>query len=247
MHFLYHELSSVPQAYTYVLHQDAFREQLDLFRQPSFNKRVAAKLTFDDGHISNYDIAFPMLAERGMTADFFLTANWIGKRPDYMDWSQVRSLYAAGQRIGAHGWSHKLFTHCSSKELNLELVASRKLLEDELGSPVTSLSFPGGRFNERIVAACMDAGYTSMFTSIPQLATLPIGSLTGRLNVRGDWPLTYIDSLLDPKKNVLRDLERRDKLKGLAKKILGDAFYGWIWSAANRERSNGDTSVDSRT
>jgi peptidoglycan/xylan/chitin deacetylase (PgdA/CDA1 family) len=246
LHFLYHELSSVPQAYTYVLHQDAFRAQLDLLRQPSKSKRIAAELTFDDGHVSNYDIAYPMLADRGMTATFFLTASWIGKRVGYMDWNQARNLYAAGQRIGAHGWSHKLFTHCSPEELKLELVAARKLLEDELGAPVTSLSFPGGRFNKRIVAACVDAGYTNMFTSTPQLTTLPIGPLTGRLNIRGDWNLSYIESLLDPEEDVLRGLEREDKLKNLAKKILGDNLYGWIWSAANREGLRDNASADAR-
>jgi peptidoglycan/xylan/chitin deacetylase (PgdA/CDA1 family) len=246
LHFLYHELSSVSQAYTYALHKDAFHEQLDLFRQTSVGERIAAKVTFDDGHISNYDIAFPMLADRGMTAEFFLTANWIGKRAGYMNWGQVRDMYAAGQQIGAHGWSHKLLTHCNSAELQLELVAARKLLEDELGAPVTSLSFPGGRFNKRILAACVDAGYTKMFTSIPQLTTLPVGSLTGRLNVRGDWSLSYIESLLDLEKDVLHGLERQDKLKSLIKKIVGDTLYRWIWSAANREGSSKVASADDR-
>ena len=247
MYFLYHELSSTPQAYTYVLHQDAFRHQLDLFQQPSQGKRISSKLTFDDGHISNYEIAFPMLADHGVTADFFLTANWIGKRDGYMNWNQVRDLHAAGQRIGAHGWTHKLLTHCSPDELKLELFDARKLLEDELGAPVTSLSFPGGRFNKRILGACFEAGYTRMFSSTPQLATLPIAPLTGRLNIRGDWTLSYIQNLLDPEKNVLRSLERQDRLKGLAKKILGDSLYGRIWSAVNRETSSTDASVDTRT
>ena len=246
MYFLYHELSSTPQAYTYVLHRDAFRHQLDLFQRPSQSKRISAKLTFDDGHISNYEIALPMLADRGMTADFFLTTSWIGKQHGYMNWSQVRDLHTAGQRIGAHGWSHKLLTHCSPDELKLELFDARKLLEDELGAPVTSLSFPGGRFNKRILGVCLDAGYTSMFSSTPQLTKLPIGPLTGRLNVRGDWTFSYIQKLLDPEKNVLRSLERQDKLKGLAKKILGDSLYGRIWSAANRESSNTDTPTDTR-
>jgi peptidoglycan/xylan/chitin deacetylase (PgdA/CDA1 family) len=247
LYFLYHELSSIPQAYTYVLHQDAFRDQIDLFQQPSQNKRISARLTFDDGHISNHEIAFPMLADRGMTADFFLTANWIGKRNGYMNWSQVRDLHGAGQRIGAHGWSHKLLTHCSPDELKLELFDARKLLEDELGAPVTSLSFPGGRFSKRILGVCLEAGYTSMFSSTPQLTTLPIGSLTGRLNVRGGWPLSYIQNLLDLEKNLLRSLERQDRLKGLAKKILGDSLYERIWSVANREALGTDTSADNRT
>jgi len=187
-----------------------------------------------------------MLADRGMTADFFLTTSWIGKQHGYMNWSQVRDLHTAGQRIGAHGWSHKLLTHCSPDELKLELFDARKLLEDELGAPVTSLSFPGGRFNKRILGVCLDAGYTSMFSSTPQLTKLPIGPLTGRLNVRGDWTFSYIQKLLDPEKNVLRSLERQDKLKGLAKKILGDSLYGRIWSAANRESSNTDTPTDTR-
>ena len=234
----------MPQGYSYVLDQKSFAEQLNVFRTHRRCGQLTPIVTFDDGHSSDYDVAFPLLMEKGMTAHFFITAGWMEKRHGYMKWDQVRELHAAGHSIGAHGFSHKLFTHCDGKGLQYELVSARKLLEDKLGAPVTALSFPGGRFNKRILSACQDAGYVKMFTSIPRVETLPTRNIIGRLNVRGDWTLSFITRLLDPESGVLQRLERQEKLKALAKTILGDALYGWIWAIANRKGSGENQPVD---
>ena len=95
---------------------------------------VWPEVTFDDGHISNYELAAPRLQSRGMTARFFITAGWTGKKTGYMGWPELRSLHEAGHPIGAHGWTHKLLTHCSDDELQTELSKSRLTLEDKLGT-----------------------------------------------------------------------------------------------------------------
>jgi peptidoglycan/xylan/chitin deacetylase (PgdA/CDA1 family) len=244
LHLLYHEISSIPQDYSYVLAEDSFRKHLQIFQKVQ-DKEIEARVTFDDGHVSNYNIALPMLLEHQITAQFFITAGWTSKRIDYMTWAQLRELHSCGHKIGAHGLSHKLFTHCSDKELAVELSLSRQMLEDKLGVPVTSLSFPGGRFNKHVLAACSEAGYTQMFTSAPMIETDTSSSLIGRLNVRGDWSSEYIASLLDLENDALSRLQRQDVWKTFAKRLLGDNLYGRLWAAANHKKLKESVTVSS--
>ena len=118
-------------------------------------------------------LPLPILQSRGLTAQFFITVGWTGKKPGYMGWPELRALHESGQMIGAHGWSHTLLTHCSEKDLQTELSSARLTLEDKLGTSITTMSLPGGRYNRRVLAACQEAGYTQIYTSVPRAETLP--------------------------------------------------------------------------
>jgi peptidoglycan/xylan/chitin deacetylase (PgdA/CDA1 family) len=234
LYLLYHELSPEPRDYSYVLNSGVFAEQLDLFIQLRNGIGLRPMLTFDDGHRSNYEIAFPQLCARGMQAHFFITAGWTGTRSAYMGWNEIRTLHDAGQRIGAHGWSHALLTHCNAVELHTELHSARSLLQDKLGTEVTSMSLPGGRFNRRVLAACREAGYTQVYTSVPRAESFPLGGTVGRLNIRRDVDLTWINKLFAPGSDALRRLRFEYKLKAVAKTVLGDGMYASLWARLNR-------------
>jgi peptidoglycan/xylan/chitin deacetylase (PgdA/CDA1 family) len=198
------------------------------------------ELTFDDGHRSNYEVALPLLCERDMKAHFFITAGWTGVRSSYMGWNELRALRDAGQRIGAHGWSHALLTHCNAAKLHTELCSVRSLLQDKLGSDVTTMSLPGGRFNRRVLAACQDAGYTQVYTSVPRAEVLPLGATVGRLNVRRGMSLSWLANLFEPDSRVLRRLGFQDRLKTVSKAVLGDGIYASLWALLNRRDAERD-------
>ncbi len=237
LHLLYHELRPAKSSYSYVLECDAFARQVDLFvhlRQAE-HPGLQPELTFDDGHISNYQYALPILHARGIQARFFITVGWTGHKPGYMGWEELRALHQAGQSIGAHGWTHALLTHCTGKDLQLELKGARHTLEDKLGAPITTLSLPGGRSNQRVLKACQEAGYTHVFTSVPRAEPIPIPPIVGRLNIRGDMTLDYIASLFAPNSSILPNLERQEQIKAAARTILGDRIYAKLWSLLNRQ------------
>ena len=169
LHLLYHEVTLRRSEYSYSIERQQFERHVDLFVQMRKAERfdLWPEITFDDGHISNFELRLPVLQSRGLIARFFITAGWTGNRPGYMGWPELRSLHASGQLIGAHGWSHTLLTHCSKKELDKELSGARLLLEDKLGASVTTMSLPGGRYNQRVLAACREAGYSRIYTSEP--------------------------------------------------------------------------------
>lgn len=246
LHLLYHELRPSKSRYSYVVSCEDFEKHVDLFARLQQTKDcpLRPEITFDDGHLSNYEHALPILQSRGIQARFFITVGWTGRRPGYMGWDQLRTLNKSGQSIGAHGWTHTLLTRCPTKDLQLELTDARQSLEDKLGTAITTMSLPGGRFDRRILAACQDAGYTEVFTSIPRAESLPLQSTIGRLNVRGDMTLPWLTSLLQPESTLLAKLERQDRIKTTAKSVLGDRLYARIWALLNRQEP--ETDLDSK-
>jgi len=157
-----------------------------------------------------------------------------------MGWAELRSLHEAGHAIGAHGWSHKLLTHCGDRELKTELSKSRLTLEDKLGSSVVTMSLPGGRSNRRVLAACAAAGYTQVYTSEPRAESLPLGATVGRLNILGNMQPEWIATLFEPGSRVLSELGRRYRMKAAAKKLLGDRLYARLWAMVNRREPGTD-------
>jgi hypothetical protein len=102
------------------------------------------------------------------------------------------------------------------------------------------MSLPGGRYNRPVLAACRQAGYTQIFTSIPRAELTPSEFMVGRLNIRGDMKLEWIRSLLQPGSRALRSLERQYAIRDVAKKLLGDGLYEKLWGLLNRrERMSG--------
>lgn len=243
LHFLYHELRSEPSQYLYVVSCEEFRAHLQTFasaREQSSSDRLRPEITFDDGNVSDCRFALPLLQEAGLQAHFFITAGWTDQRAGFMSAAELRELHKAGMSVGAHGWSHKLLTACSDAELKVELGDAKTRLEDALGAPVKTMSLPGGRSNRRILRACREAGYDTVFTSEPRISddsvTVDGPEFTrGRLNVRGGTTTVWLREVLAPETGALARLQRSDRVKGLAKSILGDGLYEKIWALANRQ------------
>lgn len=128
----------------------------------------AAAITFDDGEVSVLDAA-PILAAAGLSATVFVTTGFLG-REGYLSREHLKELSRAGFLIGAHGESHRFWTELSAGELERELGAPRRFLEDLLGGPVSMASAPGGRVDQRCRATAARVGYTRLFTSRPGLA-----------------------------------------------------------------------------
>jgi len=236
LYLLYHEVRTGESRYSYVVETGVFARQVELFARMRATESAGLwpELTFDDGHISNLEVAAPILQSRGLTARFFITAGWTGTKPGYMGWAELRTLHGAGHAIGAHGWSHKLLTHCGDRELETELSKSRLTLEDKLGSSVTTMSLPGGRSNRRVLAACAAAGYMQVYTSEPRAESLPLGATVGRLNILGSMQPEWIARLFEPGSRVLSELGRQHRMKEAAKKLLGDRLYARLWAMVNR-------------
>jgi len=160
----------------YSVRPDAFARQLDWlaahgYRTLCLDAAYDARgrnvlITFDDGDISNAEIALPLLRERGMVAEFFVTAGFVD-RPGRLASEDLRRLVAAGMGVQAHGLSHCYLDELDAEQLELELCASRQRLEAITRTPVTGVALPGGRGAARERDAALRLGYRDVLGSTP--------------------------------------------------------------------------------
>ncbi len=115
-------------------------------------------LTFDDGGLDNYEVAFPVLKKYGFTATFFVITKTVGK-PGQMNWDQLEEMAAAGMAVQSHTVSHPDLTGIPHERLRSELAESRSIIVETLERPVYALSYPGGAYDEGIKEATRLAGY----------------------------------------------------------------------------------------
>ena len=66
-------------------------ELFDLVENPRKLKGFRVGITFDDGYLDNYEVAFPILKSHGLSATFFLPTHYVGSR-HIPWWDQVAFL-----------------------------------------------------------------------------------------------------------------------------------------------------------
>jgi peptidoglycan/xylan/chitin deacetylase (PgdA/CDA1 family) len=121
-------------------------------------------LSFDDGRVSDYSIAFPALLEASAGADFFVNTGHIGKQ-GFLSWQQIAEMQRAGMAFQSHGHEHVDLSRLSEKQLSRQLELPKRLLEDRLGAPVDFLAVPYGLVNAGVVDMALRLGYQAVCTS----------------------------------------------------------------------------------
>ena len=121
-------------------------------------------ITFDDGYADNYQNAYPILRKYGFKATIFVISSFVGKKEHYFTWDQAREMASNGITIQSHTVDHKSMTDLSDDQLRMELVESRKKIEEEMGQPVQYIAYPTGAYNLHIAQLVKDAGYKAAFT-----------------------------------------------------------------------------------
>ncbi len=115
-------------------------------------------LTFDDGGLDNYEVAFPLLKERGFVGTFFVITERVGVEGQ-MDWGQLREMADAGMSVQSHTVSHPDLTGVSDSRLRSELADSRAAIAEAIGEPGYVVCYPSGAHDERVIEAVEAAGY----------------------------------------------------------------------------------------
>jgi peptidoglycan/xylan/chitin deacetylase (PgdA/CDA1 family) len=87
-----------------------------------------------------------------------------------LTWEQVREMAAAGLEFGSHTVTHAILSNTADHQLDEELAASKRHLEQELRRPIEVISYPVGRevsFNQRVIDRARAAGYRLGVSYIP--------------------------------------------------------------------------------
>ncbi|HJQ83425.1 MAG TPA: polysaccharide deacetylase family protein [Candidatus Binatia bacterium] len=228
--FVFHDvvaperLADVPLAHRpYALAPDELRAFLLAARTSSRRAVVAGQvpqelggffysLTFDDGHASNYAEAFPVLAELGLRATFFVVPTFVDT-PNHVTWAQLREMTAAGMEIGSHSLTHPFLDRLDRAALRREFGESKAIIEDRLGIAVRVASLPRGWPTPILEPVLEELGYRAFCTSragwwhpgdralaIPRVAAtrgMPIEDFAAIANAeaRALWRLQMVDTM----------------------------------------------------
>lgn len=231
----YHELSLTPTDYSYALSCQQFAEHLlltsKLHHHPGENRPLLT-ISFDDGHISHYTHALPLLEKHSCKAIFFVIVGRIGERKNFMSWRQLREIVSLGHGVETHSWSHKFLTECSNSELDEELKRSRETLEDRLGICIDAVSAPHGLWNRRVLKACVRAGYRRLYTSDPwsQSRASEAVEVIGRLVMVQSMDTGRLLDWLTMGRTAAGVYRVRYALKQSARRVLGNKLYYRLWT-----------------
>ena len=117
-------------------------------------------ITFDDGQLSVYKNAYPIMKELGFVGTIYYVPSWYGTDTGMND-AEIAELLAAGWTIGSHGYSHINMTTIEAHlDAHHEMRESKLRLEELFNTEVNTFAYPFGAMDEYIGGKTSDYGYT---------------------------------------------------------------------------------------
>jgi len=127
-----------------------------------------ASITFDDGYISIYDTAWPLLKERGWPFTVFInTEPHDQRKPLFMSWDQLRELHQAGATIANHTVSHPYLLRRQADQgeqqwktwIRQEIEDAQERIKQEIGEAPMLFAYPFGEFDNTVLEIAGGLGF----------------------------------------------------------------------------------------
>ncbi|MBF0501221.1 MAG: polysaccharide deacetylase family protein [Candidatus Riflebacteria bacterium] len=163
-----------------------FRKQLDFLKSSQFqsinsddlliilsgksgNVKKPILLTFDDGYVSVFTQALPIMREYGFVGVACIYPEFIGSGGG-MSWKQLKQLQEEGWSVECHTMSHADIAKGSIDPklrdafFEKEIARSRHIIDEHLNHPVKFIVWPYGIYTEASEAFARSIGYLGALT-----------------------------------------------------------------------------------
>ncbi len=151
-------------------------------------------ISFDDGYITNYEYAYPILKEFGFSATFFAVAKSSFTPsafpiPHY-DWILAKEMEDSGViDVESHSYTHPRHTDLTLQDMEKEARLSYYTIKTFLKKEPLVYSYPNGAFSDQSKQIVRKAGYLMQvkvgndgvntdLTPLDELSRINIGGLT---------------------------------------------------------------------
>jgi peptidoglycan/xylan/chitin deacetylase (PgdA/CDA1 family) len=128
------------------------------------NKKVRkVLLTIDDGLLSFYQNAWPILKEKKIPFILFINTKNVGSF-NYMNWSQILELHNSNHvEIGNHSHSHEYLVDENSEIIKNDILKSINIFNKKLGNNSSFFSYPFGEYSLEFKRIIKELGFDYAF------------------------------------------------------------------------------------
>lgn len=217
---LYHRISiDNPTGSRYVVNERDFEEQMERLRFWGYSSitikdlvdhinkgnslpRRPVVISFDDGYLDVYEIAFPIMERYGFVGTVYIVANRLNS-DGFLQEEELRVLLDHGWEIGSHGMTHTELTQNHDLVRN-EILNSRLDIENTLGIKVFSFAYPFGTSDWYVSKKVLDYGYRAA-VSVGNISHHSLGTVynLSRREVQGGFDLDAFADLLPWRNNFV--------------------------------------------
>ena len=172
----YHEVVENGQGRSYqLIDEEKFESQMRYLKENGYTSLFFSQLdkplpkksvivSFDDGFLSVYKKAAPIMAKYGVKGNVYLPTAYIGNDEKFMTWAQVKELQESGLfEMQAHTHNHIDVRAKDEKELLEEVSVSNGYFEKELGYVPVAVCLPFGAYDKRSVKVLKKAERINTF------------------------------------------------------------------------------------
>ena len=189
------------------IQMEVFLKQLDIieqmnikfvdprdFRQKLSENKKERKILFtvDDGLLSFYKNAWPILREKKIPFILFVNTREVGSY-NYMNWDQIIEISKSDiVEIGNHSHSHEYLVDESPESIKKDILKSIEIFEKKLGKNSEFFSYPFGEYSLEFKKVIKDLGFKYAFgqhsgvidetKDLWELLRFPINEKYGEIN-----------------------------------------------------------------
>ena len=129
-------------------------------------------ITIDDGWLSAYEIALPILKKYGYRATLFICTDTIDKNPKNLTWNLLQEMSSLGVEVQCHTKSHRNLSLQGKKEsfkeyfenMEMELSGCRQAIRARLNREAKYLAYPYGETAPLVIETAKKLGYRGALT-----------------------------------------------------------------------------------